>query len=540
MVVSAHGLASEVGTDILRQGGNAVDAAVAVGFTLAVVYPRAGNLGGGGFMVLHLATGLDAVIDYREAAPAAAGSDVYLDDEGEVIPGASTLGYRASGVPGTVAGLILALEKYGTMDLARVIEPARRLAADGFEVTPAFEKSLRESAQGLSGFPESNRIFLKGGSYWKAGERFTQPDLAATLERIQVSGRDGFYGGETAKSIVAAMKANDGLITADDLADYTPVERDVLRGDYRGLEILTMPPPSSGGIALIQMLHMLEPYDLAAMGFQGSDTLHLMTEAMRRAFRDRAEFPGDPAYVDVPVGSLTSEAYSRRRMADFDPLRAGQSDSTLPGDPWSQESSETTHFSIVDGDGNAVSNTYTLNLAFGSKVTVPGIGILLNNEMDDFTSKPGVANAFGLIQGEANAVAGGKRPLSSMTPTIVLRNGKVFMVIGSPGGPKIINVVLQVLLNVVDHGASIQKAIEMPRVHHQWMPDVLRYEPFAIAPDVRVALEERGHSLQPFGQGVSGNEGYCGDAAGILVEPETGRLLGASDPRNPRAAAVGF
>lgn len=540
MVVTAHGLASEIGADILRQGGNAVDAAVAVGFALAVVYPRAGNLGGGGFMVLHLADGRDVVIDYREAAPAAAGSDVYLDASGDIIAGASTLGYRAAGVPGTVAGLALALEKFGTMDLARVIEPARRLAAEGFVVTPAFAQSLRQSAEGLSLYPESNRIFLKEGAYWQTGERFTQPDLAATLERIQAGGSDGFYRGETAERIVAAMEANDGLIRAEDLAGYAPVERDVLRGTYRGLEILTMPPPSSGGIALLQMLHMLEPYDLAAMGFQGSDTLHLMTEAMRRAFRDRAEFPGDPAFVPVPSEGLIDPEYALARMADFDPQQASRSEAIQPGDPRGLESADTTHFSIIDGDGNAVSNTYTLNLAYGSKVTVPGIGVLLNNEMDDFTSKPGVPNAYGLIQGEANAIAGGKRPLSSMTPTIVLREGNVYMVIGSPGGPKIINVVLQVILNVVDHGMNIQQAIEMPRVHHQWMPDALRYEPFAMAPDVMRDLEMRGHKLKPFIEDRPRDRSYWGDAAGILVDLETGQIQGASDPRNPRATAVGY
>lgn len=540
MVVSAHGLASEIGVEILRQGGNAVDAAVAVGFALAVVYPRAGNLGGGGFMVLHLADGRDAVIDYREAAPAAAGSDVYLDDSGDVIPDASTLGYRAAGVPGTVAGLVLVLEKYGSMDLARVIEPARRLAAEGFLVTPAFAESLLKSEAGLSQFPESKRIFLNEGRYWQAGQVFTQSDLAATLKRIQAGGRDGFYRGETAERIVAAMESHEGLITSEDLAGYVPVERRVLRGTYRGLEVLTMPPPSSGGIALIQLLHMLEPHDLAAMGYQGSDTLHLMTEAMRRAFRDRAEYPGDPAFVQVPVKGLTDVAYARSRMADFDPARASLSQTIQPGEPQALESADTTHFSIIDADGNAVSNTYTLNLPYGSKVTVPGTGVLLNNEMDDFTAKPGVPNFYGLIQGEANAIGGGKRPLSSMTPTIVLREGKVFMVIGSPGGPKIINVVLQVILNVVDHGMNIQQAIEMPRVHHQWMPDALRYEPFAIAPDVMGELKERGHRLEPFVEDPPRDRRYWGDAAGILVDPETGQLQGASDPRNPRAKAVGF
>jgi gamma-glutamyltranspeptidase/glutathione hydrolase len=540
MVVTAHAFASEIGVEILHQGGNAVDAAVAVGFALAVVYPRAGNLGGGGFMVLRMVDGRSRVIDYREAAPAAAGRDVYLDEDGKVIPGASTLGYRAAGIPGTVAGLAHVLKGYGTMDLADVIEPARRLAAEGFRVTRPFETSLRKYAGALADDPESKRIFLKEGRLWKTGELFVQEDLARTLSRIQRKGRDGFYRGKTADLIVEAMERNNGLITAEDLSNYRPVEREVLRGTYRDLEILTMPPPSSGGIALLQMLHMLEPHDLGALGFHGSDTLHLMAEAMRRAFRDRAEFPGDPAFVDVPVESLVSRDYALGLMRDFDPERAGRSEGMAPGDPWSYESPETTHFSIVDRNGNAVSNTYTLNRAYGSKVTVPGTGVLLNNEMDDFTSKPGVPNSYGLIQGEANAVVGGKRPLSSMTPTLVLSDGKIYMVIGSPGGPKIINIVLQVILNVVDHGMNIQQAIEAPRVHHQWMPDALRYEPFAIAPDTLAILESRGHTLVPFVEDPPRDYRYWGDAGGILVDQEEGLLFGASDPRNARSMAIGF
>jgi len=540
MVVSGHALASEIGIEILRGGGNAVDAAVAVGFALAVVYPRAGNLGGGGFMVLRMADGRSRVIDYREAAPAAAGRNVYLDEEGRVIPGASTLGYRAVGIPGTVAGLVHVLKRFGTMDLADVIEPARQLAAEGFMVTQPFKTSLRKYAGALADDPESKRIFLNEGKFWKTGDLFVQEDLAKTLERIQLKGREDFYLGETADMIVEAMEQNNGLITAEDLSDYRPVERDVLRGTYRGLEIMTMPPPSSGGIALLQMLHMLEPHDLGASGYQGSDTLHLMTEVMRRAFRDRAEYPGDPAYVDVPVGALLAKDYVLGLMQDFDPEKAGRSEGMVPGDPWSHESPETTHFSIVDRNGNAVSNTYTLNRAYGSKVTVPGTGILLNNEMDDFTSKPGVPNSYGLIQGEANAVVGGKRPLSSMTPTLVLRDGRIFMVIGSPGGPKIITVVLQVILNVADHGMNIQQAIEAPRVHHQWMPDALRYEPYAISPDTLEILESRGHTLVPFVEDPPRDYRYWGDAAGILVNPENGLLFGASDPRNARARAIGL
>jgi gamma-glutamyltranspeptidase/glutathione hydrolase len=367
-----------------------------------------------------------------------------------------------------------------------------------------------------------------------------QSDLAATIERIQESGHDGFYAGETARLIAEAMEANGGLITHEDLAAYQPVEREPLKGSYRGLEVLTMPPPSSGGIALLQMLQMLEPHDLGSMGFGGSETLHLMTEVMRRAFRDRAQFPGDPAFVDVPVAGLIARDYAIGRMADFDPERASESAAIGPGRPCGYESPETTHFSIVDEDGAAVSTTYTLNRQYGSNVTVPGTGVLLNNEMDDFTSRPGIPNSFGLIQGEANSIEGGKRPLSSMTPTIVLRDDELFLVLGSPGGPKIINVVFQVLVNVVDHGMNIQQAVDLPRIHHQWMPDELRYEPFAIAPDVARALEARGHRLVPFVEDPPWDKPYWGDAAVIRVDPVSGTRQGAADPRNPRATALGY
>ncbi|MEZ5274811.1 MAG: gamma-glutamyltransferase [Opitutaceae bacterium] len=540
MVVAADALASQVGVDILRQGGNAVDAAVGVGFALAVTFPIAGNLGGGGFMVIRMADGSSTAIDFREVAPAAAGRDLYLDEDGQVIPMASLYGYRAAGVPGTVAGLLLALEKYGRLDRSVVLEPARRLAAEGFVMSGAMAAKLRTHAEALGQFPETRRIFLRDGLYWNAGDRFVQSDLAATIERIQQSGREGFYAGETARLIAESMTANGGLITREDLAAYRPVERAPLRGRYRGLEILTMPPPSSGGICLLQMLQMVEPHDLGALGFGGSETIHLMTEAMRRAFRDRAQFPGDPAFVDVPVDGLVSRDYAVDRMADFEPERATKSEAVSPGRPVGYESPETTHFSIVDEEGGAVSTTYTLNRQYGCNVTVPGTGVLLNNEMDDFTSKPGITNSFGLIQGEANAIAGGKRPLSSMTPSIVLRDNELFMVLGSPGGPKIINIVFQVLVNVVDHGMNIQQAVDLPRFHHQWMPDEIRFEPFALAPDVARALEARGHRLSPFVDDPPRDKRYWGDAAAILVDPATGTRQGAADPRNPRSMAVGY
>ncbi len=533
MVASASDLASGVGVDILRRGGNAVDAAVAVALALAVTYPQAGNLGGGGFMLIRMADGTATVIDYRETAPAAATRKMYLNPEGEYIPDSSLVGWRASGVPGTVAGLALALEKHGTLPWSIVVEPARILASKGFDVSQGLANSLREKAGLLGGFPYSRDVFLRGGEFYEKGERIIQEDLGETLARLQFGGPREFYEGETAGLIAAAMEKNGGLITLDDLKNYKPAARVPLRGTYRDLEILTMPPPSSGGIALLQMLNMLEPFDLRAMGFHSSESLHLMTEVMRLAFRDRAEYPGDPDFVSVPVEGLVSKDYATRLMKDFDPRRAKRSADLPPGNPPGHESSETTHFSIVDAEGNAVSNTYTLNAAYGSGVTVPGTGILLNNEMDDFTSKPGVPNYFGLIQGEANAIEPGKRPLSSMSPTIVLRDGELFLVAGSPGGPTIITTVLQVILNVVDHEMPLQMAVEAARVHHQWMPDALRVEPFALPVDVRHALEARGQKLDL-------RESHWGDAEVILVDREHNLLLGASDPRNPDSAAFGY
>jgi gamma-glutamyltranspeptidase/glutathione hydrolase len=535
MVSSVSEIASQVGVDVLKRGGNAVDAAVAVGLALAVVWPSAGNLGGGGFMVIRLANGKATAIDYREMGPAVAHRNVYLDEKGEYIKESSTYGHRAAGVPGTVAGLAYALEKYGTMKWADVAEPARKLAADGFPVWYQLERGLKGSSQGLSRYPETKRIFLRDGKPYETGEIFRQPELADVFARMIKQGPREFYEGKTAQLIEASMKraAGDGKpwMTVEDLKNYKAVEREPLRATYRGHEIITMPPPSSGGVAMIEMLNILERYDLKSMGAGSSQAVHVMVEAMRRAFADRAQFLGDPDFVKVPVTGLTSRKYADKLAATIDPDRASTSQEIKNGDPAPYESEETTHFTVVDKDGNVASNTYTLNLGFGGKITVEGAGFLLNNEMDDFAPKPGSPNAYGLIQGEANAVAARKRPLSSMTPTIVLKDGKLWFAVGSPGGPTIINTVTQVIINIVDHGMNIQQAIDWPRVHHQWMPDEIAYEPYGLAPDVMNRLKAMGHKFS--------SPRYMGDAEGIMIEDKTGVRLGGSDPRSD-GRSVGY
>jgi gamma-glutamyltranspeptidase/glutathione hydrolase len=559
MVASASSSASEIGVEVLRRGGNAVDAAVATGFALAVTYPRAGNIGGGGFMVVRMADGRSTAIDFREVAPSRATSDMYLDTNGEVAVGRSTVGRLAVGVPGTVAGLALALERYGSgrVSWRELVEPARRLATDGFLVTPALARDFRASAKLLSEFEDSRRVFLRDGRLYEAGELFVQSDLGRTLGRIAERGPREFYEGETARMLAADMARHGGLVSLDDLRAYRPVEREVLRGVYRGYEVLTMPPPSSGGIALLQMLGMIEPFDVASMGHDSADKMHLLAEVMRRAFRDRAEFPGDPDFVSVPVEGLLAREYLRNRMADFDFARATTSagfpagapragvgpDARYPDRGHVDESPETTHFSIVDAEGNAVACTYTLNGLFGSGVTAEGTGVLLNNEMDDFTAKVGVPNMFGLLQGDANAIAPGKRPLSSMTPTIVVKDGQAYLVTGSPGGPTIITTVLQVISNVIDHAMSITQAVDAPRMHHQWMPDVINHEPFLTSRDSAELMRSRGHVLAPrklYPNDPEAAARYWGDAESILVDAETGLRLGASDLRSPDSAAVGY
>lgn len=547
MVVSGHRLASEVGKSVMLKGGNAIDGAVATGFALAVVLPRTGNLGGGGFMMIRTANGREVAIDYREVAPSAATRDMFLDEAGEAVALRTRQGYLANGVPGTVAGLEHAWKNYGSGKISwhDIIEPSRKLAAEGFVISAALAQHLKAHAHRLSGNAESKRIFLRDGDLHQAGERLVQPDLASTLTRIQTKGAQEFYVGETARLIAADQQRGGGLITLADLAAYRPIEREPIRGTYRGYEFITMPPPSSGGIALKQILGMLESHDLRELRLHSASYIHLVSEAMRRAFYDRARHLGDPDFHEVPQARLTAPDYIENLLADFDPAGATPSDQLspdgleLPG----SESPETTHFAAMDAAGNVATSTYTLNGNYGNSVTVAGAGFLLNNEMDDFTAKVGVENMFGLMQSVANAVEAGKRPLSSMTPTIVLRNGKPFLTTGAPGGPTIITTVLQVMLNVIDFDLPLTVAVDAPRFHHQWQPDRIAHEPFFASPDTIESLRDMGHNfalrrLYSFESNRMAR--YFGDAESIMVDPDTGWLLGVSDRRNPDAAPAGF
>ena len=532
MVASTNLLASEVGIEILKRGGNAVDAAVAVGFALAVVEPEAGNIGGGGFLVYHeAASGRDFTIDYRETAPTRAHRDMYLDEDGEVVPDLSTIGHLSAGVPGTVAGLLLALEKHGRLARDTVLQPAIRLAEEGFPVSHELVESLEENASLLSRFPESRRIFLRNGNHFQEGEILVQRDLGATLGFIAEDGAPAFYQGRVAELLVEEIRRGEGFITREDLKSYRAVERQPLLGTYRGHTVVSMGPPSSGGIVLIEMLNMVEPEDLAYLGLNSSAYLHLLSEVMKRAYADRAHYLGDADFSPVPFRGLISKAYAEKRRAGINPNRATLASELGPGDPLPYEAGETTHFSVVDREGNAVSTSYTLNGAYGSGVTVPGAGFLLNNEMDDFSSKPGTPNQYQLIQGEANSIEAGKRPLSAMTPTIVLKDGRVLLVTGSPGGPRIINTVFQIILNVIDHGLNVQEAVDAPRFHHQWLPDVLLFERHGLVRDVGEALRAKGHTLA--------ERTSMGDAHTIYVDPGTGMRLGAGDPRQ-EGSAVGY
>ena len=537
VVASGTPIASRIGVDVLRKGGNAVDASIAVAFALAVTLPSAGNLGGGGFMLVRLADGTAEAIDYRERAPLAATRTMYLDENGKVIKGLSTDTYKAAGVPGTVAGMQLAHQRHGKLKWADLVEPARALAAEGFELNSYVAGSLRaESSQKKLGkWPESRRIFQRNGRYYEAGERFVQPELAATLARIQRDPRD-FYTGETARILVADMRKNDGLITLEDLKAYAPAIRQPVHGMYRGHEIVSMPPPSSGGIALIHMLNMLEPLDLKALGWNSAVYIHNLVEVMRRAFADRAQLVADTDFRPIPLQGLLAPAYALERRRDIDPYRAADSRKIREGRPAPYESPDTTHFSIVDAAGNVVSNTYTINDSYGAGMTVPGLGFLLNNEMDDFTAQPGAPNVWGLVQGEANAIEPRKRPLSSMTPTIVLKEGRVLMALGSPGGPTIINSVLQTILNVVDFEMDIQQAVEVSRFHHQWLPDHILWERFGISEDTRAALERMGHVFRE--KPGHGDLPWIGDVQAIMIDPKTGMRLGGSDPRRGGAAVA--
>ncbi len=545
MVASTKQLASEIGVNVLKRGGNAVDAAIAVAFALAVAHPVAGNLGGGGFMLIRLKDGRTTAIDYRETAPNAATREMFLGENGALIKGegSSTVGYRAAGVPGTVAGMELALRKYGSGKIkwAQLIEPARRLALNGFTVNRALAHSLKISDK-LGLYPDSKRIFLNDGKFYEEGESLRQPELAATLARLQKFGAREFYEGRTARLIADDMQAHRGLITLADLKQYQAKERIPLRGTYRGHQIISMPPPSSGGTALIEMLNILEGFDLKSMGWNSSESLHLLTETMRRAFADRAEYMGDTDFVRVPVTGLLDKAYAARLGSTINLERASKSSDVRAGRPAGAEGTETTHFTVVDKDGNSVANTYTLNSDYGAGAVARGTGILLNDEMDDFTSKPGVPNAYGLIQSERNAIEPRKRPLSAMTPTIVLRrDGTLWFAVGSPGGPRIINAVLQTIVNVIDFEMNLQQAIDAPRIHHQWLPDKLYHEPFGLSADTASALTRRGHmlTLRTEYNGYT-RDGFMGDVTGVMIEEETNMRLGATDPRRSDGTAAGY
>ncbi len=541
MVASVHELASQVGVETMQAGGNAVDAAVAVGFALSVVYPQAGNLGGGGFMLIRMNDGKTHFVDFREKAPAAATENMYLDAQGNVIENMSLVGYKAVGVPGSVAGLALAEKKYGKLGLERVMAPAIELAREGFPL--AWEDAQELHDQDLAKFADSRRIFQRDGKYYEQGEILKQPELAKTLERI-AKNPDDFYHGDIARELAAFIQKGGGLITAADLAAYEVKEREPIRGSYRGYEVISAPPPSSGGIALMEILNILEGYDLARTGNRSAESIHLTTEAFRRAFFDRAEFLGDPDFAKIPVAQLIDKKYGEAWRESIDPKEATPSKElkrpaifneleqyaklhplTAVGEP-----GHTTHYSVVDDAGNAVAVTTTLNDSFGSKVTVGSLGFLLNNEMDDFASKQGVPNLYGLIQGPANAIGPGKRPLSAMTPTIVLKDGKLFMVLGSPGGPTIITTVANILMGVVDYGLDIQEAVNAPRFHHQWLPDVLEMEN-RFSPDTVRLLKTEGNALRI--------ENYWGDGECIEVDPASGERLGASDGRN-NGKALGY
>nr|WP_298248689.1 gamma-glutamyltransferase [uncultured Halomonas sp.] len=530
MVATSHFLASDVARDVLSAGGNAVDAAVVAGFALAVTQPRSGNIGGGGFMLISDEESDEVIaIDYRETAPSAAFETMFQDEEGEAVTERSRFTHQAAGVPGTVAGLALALEEYGTLSLAEALKPAIRLAEEGFAVPPRFVEGLQDARGRFEAWDASMAKFFKeDGSAYAVGETFRQPDLAATLRRIAAEGAREFYEGETAQKIAAEMQRHDGLITLEDLAEYQPVIREPSHGSYRGHDIYAMSPPSSGGAHIVQMLNILEEYPIDEMGFGSADSMHLMAEAMKRAYADRSEYLGDTDFVDVPLSGITSKEYAAELRAQIDD-QATPSIKIAPGNPVEYESNETTHFSIVDDGGLAVSNTYTINFSYGSGIVVDGAGFLLNNEMDDFSAKPGVPNAYGLIGGEANKVEPGKRMLSSMTPTIVKRDGKNYLVTGSPGGSRIITTTLQVLMNVIDHDMNIQSAVSAPRMHHQWLPDEIRVEA-GFSPDTLTLLQDRGHDIS--------QQSAMGAAQSILIED--GVYYGGADPRRSTSSAIGL
>src|SRR5580700_758174 len=544
MVTAVQGDASNAGVEVMKAGGNAVDAAVAVGFTLAVTHPEAGNIGGGGFMLFRRPDGEVHFLDYREKAPSKAAADMYLDKAGNVIKDMSTLGYKAMAVPSSVAELAYAQQHWGKLSLARVMEPAIRLAREGFVLDYGTARDLRD--KDLTKFAESRRIFQRDGDFYQQGDVFKQPELARTLERI-AKNPDDFYHGDLARELAAAMQKGGGLITAEDLAAYEVKERQPIRGTYREYEVISAPPPSSGGVALVEILNILEGYDLAKQGNRSGASIHLTAEAFQRAFFDRAEFLGDPDFAKIPVAQLMDKRYGnawretiplRRATLSADlrrPSVFSQLDSyasTHPQPESIREPDHTTHYSVVDPEGNAVSVTTTLNDSFGSHVTAEGLGFLMNNEMDDFAVKQGVPNMYGLIQGPANAVGANKRPLSAMTPTMVLKDGKLFLVLGSPGGPTIITTVANVLMGVIDYGLNIQEAVNAERFHQQWLPDQIYMEKYGLSPDTVSLLEHMGHKIKS-------DRDFWGDAECIAIDEKTGERLGASDGRN-NGKAVGF
>ena len=532
MVVGPEQLAAEVGAQILRQGGNAIDAAVATGFALAVTYPRAGNLAGGGFMLIHLADDdRETLIDYRETAPAAASRDMFLDDEGNLDKQREYFSLQSAGVPGTVAGMLYALEKYGTLTREQALAPAIALARDGIPVSYSLFFEISASAQNLRKNPAAERQFFQpDGSAYAVGDIWRQPDLAWTLSEISDEGVEGFYAGEVAQLITTEMESGDGLITAQDLADYRVVERQPVRGTYKDFEIVSTPPPSSGGVHIVQMLNILEGYDLQAMGHNSAAYIHHLTESMKLAYADRSLYLADPDFVDVPVTQLVDKAYAEQQRQRIDSNVATPSVDIAPGQLLGSESTETTHYSVADRFGNVVSNTYTLNFSFGSSIVVPGTGMLLNNEMADFASSPGSANAFGLVQGEANKIEPGKRPLSSMSPTIVFRAGEPWLATGSPGGSVIISTVLQTTLNAMVFDMNIATAAAEPRMHHQWMPDVLKMEEGFSLDTVRL--------LQAMGQNVDMASRTTGRTNSIMLDE--GWLYGSSDTRRPGGWVAGY
>ncbi|EJH2657853.1 gamma-glutamyltransferase [Salmonella enterica] len=531
MVASVDAMATQVGVDILKQGGNAVDAAVAVGYALAVTHPQAGNLGGGGFMLLRTKDGTTTTIDFREMAPAGATRDMFLDEQGNPDSKKSLTSPLASGTPGTVAGLSLALEKYGSLPLNSVVRPAIKLAQEGFIVNDALADDLKTyGSEVLPHHENSKAIFWKDGEPLKKGDKLVQQDLANSLTMIAENGPDAFYKGEIARQIAQQMQQNGGLITTDDLAAYQAVERTPVSGEYRGYQIFSMPPPSSGGIHIVQILNILENFEMKKYGFGSADAIQIMAEAEKYAYADRSEYLGDPDFVNVPWQALTSKAYAKSIAGQIDINKAKPSSEIRPGKLAPYESDQTTHFSVVDKDGNAVAVTYTLNTTFGTGIVAGNTGILLNNQMDDFSAKPGVPNVYGLVGGEANAVGPKKRPLSSMSPTIVVKDGKTWLVTGSPGGSRIITTVLQMVVNTIDFGMNVAEATNAPRFHHQWLPDELRVEK-GFSPDTLKLLEQKGQKIAL--------KEAMGSTQSIMVGPD-GKLYGASDPRSVDDLTAGY